>query len=359
MKSVQQIIKSVISIVVSLVLIIGLYFWLKGDLFGEQKIKPGIVPLASESTAEEVASYLVEEKEIPVTMEAVGTLQARYRTNISPKIMATILKIHVNAGDEVKRNQLLVELDARAITARLNQAKKELEAAQSSLAQAESDFKRHAQLYEQKVESRQVYEQYKTALEVAKARVEQAKEAVKEAEVMLTYTKIYAPYDGRITDKLQNEGETAMPGQPILKMYNPQRLRLEANVPESLTQYIKVGDELKIKIDALNCETEGIVEEIVPSADIVSRTFIVRVSVPCEIGLYEGMFGRLIIPIKTRKAILVPCSAVYNVGQVEMVKVIGEEGNIERRAVKTGPKFDEFIEILSGLKPGDKVLTEP
>jgi RND family efflux transporter MFP subunit len=305
---------------------------------------------------DETSTAKVVEKEVPVVMEAVGTLNAQYSTNISSKIMATILKIHAGAGDEVNNGKLLVDLDDRDIKARLNQAKKELEAAQSSLTQSESDFKRHADLFKKGVESRQQFEEFETRVKVNKAQVAQATEAVNEAEVMLSYTKIFAPYDGRVTDKLQEDGEMAMPGRPIMKMYNPSRLRLEANVPESLKPMIEVGDTLEVRIDAVKCKSEGQVEEIVPSADTISRTFLARVSVPCKQGLYEGMFGRLIIPVGTRKSVLVPQTSVYLVGQIEMVNIVDNEGHIIRRAVKTGPIFDDMIEVISGVSPGEKII---
>jgi membrane fusion protein (multidrug efflux system) len=347
------------SVVVSVVLVVGLFFWLKGDLFGKEKIEPGTAEYSAPRAPADAAVAAAEERDVPVTMEALGSLHAGYSTNIAPQIMAAILKIHVGAGEDVKRGQLLVELDSRDIQARLNQVKKEAQAAEAALAQATVDFNRRADLFKQGVESRQIYEQYETALKVARAKFDQATEAVKQADVMTSYAKIYAPYDGRITDKIQDQGDMAQPGKPILKMYNPQRLRLEANVPESLKPYIKTGDTLKVHVDALNCETDGLVEEIVPSAEAPSRTFIAKVSVPCQLGLYEGMFGRVIIPVGTRKAILVPRSAVYNVGQVEMVKALGAGSAVEKRAVTTGKSYGDEIEILSGIKPGERVLVQP
>lgn len=352
-------IKLYLSVCISFVLVIGLYFWLKGDIFGEQKISPGKSKFESEKAAADVDTISVSQKEVPVTVDAVGTMHARYSTEISPKIMAAILKVSVNSGQEVKQGDLLVELDSQDVITRINQMKKSLEAAEADLAQATTDAQRHKDLYKKGVQSKQIAEQYETIQKVAAAKVEQTKEMIKEIEVMMSYTKIYAPYDGRITDKLMDKGDIAQPGKPILKMYNQQRLRLEAAVPESVNPYLKTGDPLTVKIDAYKCETEGVVEEIVPSSDIASRTFIAKVSVPCKVGLYEGMFGRIIIPIGKRNAILVPNKSVYKVGQLEMVKIISGENNVEKRAVKTGKTYDKEIEILSGLNPGDKLIVNP
>ncbi len=359
MKNTFEKIKLYISVIFSAILVIGLYFWLKGDILGEEKIKPGKVDYEGETSSGEIQTLEVSEKEVKITSESIGSLHARYSTEISPKIMATILKIAVNSGEEVKQGDLLAELDDKDGLTRVNQVKKNLEAAEADLLQAKSDMERHKSLYEQGVESKQALEKYETALKVASARVEQTKEMLKEVEVFLSYTKIYAPYEGRITDKMMDKGETAMPGRAILKMYNPQRLRLEAAVSESLNRYIKMGDKLTVKIDAYGCQTEGVVEEIVPSADIASRTFIAKVSVPCQVGLYEGMFGRIVIPIGTRKTILVPKNSVYNVGQLEMIKILDKNNKIEKRAIKTGKIYDKDIEILSGIKTQEKIILNP
>ncbi|GAB4315936.1 MAG: efflux RND transporter periplasmic adaptor subunit [Candidatus Sumerlaeia bacterium] len=340
-------------------IIASLFLWLRGDLLGKDKIEPGRASVKAELAPAGAEVAVVTPSVIPVTTEAVGTLLARFSTEISPKILATVLKIEVNAGDNVTQGQRLVVQDDRDVQARLDQARKALEAAEANLKQAEQDYKRHKDLYDKGVESREIFEQYETGRTVARAKVEQARAAVKEAEVMLSYTTLYAPYDGRITDKLLNEGDMGQPGKPILKMYNPQRLRLEANVPESLTPHIRTGQELTVRIDALNLEARGIVEEIVPSTDVITRTFVARVSVPYEPGLYEGMFGRLIIPVGEREALLVPRSAVYRVGQIEMVKVKAPDGTLHKRAVKTGPVLGDQVEILSGLKPGEMLIVRP
>lgn len=340
--------------------IVAMFFWLKGDFLGQEKIDPAIpVTPATEQAAPGADTVTAAYTTIPVTMEAVGTLLAQFSTEISPKIMSTVTDINVNAGDSVTQGDLLVVQDDRDVQARLDQARKALEAAEAAMKQADQDFNRHKDLFETGVESRQIFEQYETNQTVAKARVEQAQASVKEAEVMLSYTKLFAPYDGRITDKMLNEGDMGLPGKPVLKMYNPQRLRLEANVPESLTPHIKTGQEMTVRVDALKLESVGIVDEIVPSSDVVSRTFVARVSVPYEPGLYEGMFGRLVIPVGDREAMLVPAGAVYKVGQIEMVKVLKEDGAVHKRAVKTGKAMDGKVEILSGLKVGENLMARP
>ncbi len=158
-----------------------------------------------------------------------------------------------------------------------------------------------------------------------------------------------------MTDKLQNVGDLAMPGRPILQLYDPSLVRLEAPVREALVRRIKVGDSLAVKLGSEEIRTTGTVDEIVPQADVASRSVMVRVLVPNVTDLYSGMFGRLVIPTGTESVLLVPAQAIQRVGQLEYVLAPTAHGP-ERRFVQTGRRFGDKVEILSGLAEGEPVL---
>ena len=156
---------------------------------------------------------------------------------------------------------------------------------------------------------------------------------------------------------IQNEaGDTATPGMPLLRLYNPRLLRLEANVRESLATQLVKGAELTVRIDALDADLIGAVDEIVPSADPGSRSFLVKITLPENESLFPGMFGRLRIPSAEAERFYVPEAAVRRMGQLEFVLTQGTQGAV-RRYVRTGIRTsDSRIEILSGLEPGEQVL---
>jgi multidrug efflux pump subunit AcrA (membrane-fusion protein) len=141
----------------------------------------------------------------------------------------------------------------------------------------------------------------------------------------------------------------------MARLYDPGRLRLEANVRESLAELLRSLDQLDVRIDALDRTVRGRIEEIVPSSDPGSRTFVVKVGLPADPSLFPGMFGRLAIPVGVEERFLVPEDAVLRVGQLEFVRVESGEG-VQRRHVRTGqPAEDGLIEIRSGLEPGERV----
>jgi Trk K+ transport system NAD-binding subunit len=184
---------------------------------------------------------------------------------------------------------------------------------------------------------------------------ERAADALEEARTARSYSTIRAPFDARLVDRFVDPGDTVMPGTPMARLYDPGRLRLEANVRESLAELLRSLDQLDVRIDALDRTVRGRIEEIVPSSDPGSRTFVVKVGLPADPALFPGMFGRLAIPVGVEERFLVPGDAVLRVGQLEFVRVESGEG-VQRRHVRTGqPAEDGLIEVRSGLEPGERV----
>ena len=305
--------------------------------------------------------FPVEVREKPFIQEAIGTLRAARRTNVAARIMARIERILVRAGDSVEAGQVLVELDRAAFEAQLRQAEAALEAARAALAQAQDQFERAKKVRE--VSPAAISQQEFTALEMqvraADANRAKADQALAEAKVMLDYTVIRAPQSGIIVDRFAEEGDIAQPGIPLLSLYDPSSLRLEVAVMENLAVHIHVGAPLKVKVDALGQEFAGVVDEKVPQAEATTRSFLVKVSLPQHPGLYEGMFGRLIIPAGSRRHLCLHSGAIERVGQLEFVRVLLDpsSGAVERRLIKTGQRgYGAWVEVLSGLSPGERIL---
>jgi hypothetical protein len=139
-------------------------------------------------------------------------------------------------------------------------------------------------------------------------------------------------------------------------MYDPATLRLEASVRESVASKLVKGQPLLAEIDALKKRYPVVVDEIVPSADPGSRSFLVKVSLSDGAGLYPGMFGRLMIPIGQIEKLFIPSEAVTRVGQLDFVIVKTEQG-AARRYVRLGRHSpDEGVEVISGLAAGDQIF---
>ncbi|MEZ6093350.1 MAG: efflux RND transporter periplasmic adaptor subunit [Pirellulaceae bacterium] len=328
--------------------------WMSGMF--EEKIPPGEQHAASRVRADE-PTELVMEVDKEYIEEAVGTLKAASRSAISAKVLATIQDIHVTAGDFVNENDLLVTLNTEELDARLRQSREAHAAAVAALDEAQRDFTRIENLLASNAVSRREFDEAERKLRVATADERRAEQSVKEAEVFLSYSKIFAPKPGRIVDRLAEPGDTVQPGSPILSLYDSGSLRLETPVLEDLAVKLQVGQRLTVRVDSVNQNFEAVIDEIVPQADVSSRSFLVKASLPHSDNLYEGMYGRLLIPAGTRKHLCLPTDAIRRIGQLEFVDVVNADDSVSRRMIKTGRLGSPgHVEVLSGLKAGDEVL---
>jgi multidrug efflux pump subunit AcrA (membrane-fusion protein) len=142
-------------------------------------------------------------------------------------------------------------------------------------------------------------------------------------------------------------------------VYDPAELELHVNVPESLAPDVREGLRLKVQIEAAGLkDAVGIVREVVPQAQQASRAVLVKVAlpkVPSTKPLLPGMFGRVAVPLGTVERLFVPRAAVRQIGQLDLVEVVGPDGALSRRFVRVGPADGDRVEILSGLSAGEKV----
>lgn len=323
----------------------------------EEKIPPGSVaapPLPIDGPLAEVQLHRV-----PLVEEAVGTLRPREQTQISARVLSTVTVVTVSEGDRVAKDDVLVELDRRDLTARLEQARQARAAAQAALDEALATFDRVSELAERGVAAAAELDRAEAALKTAQAELARNRQAVEEAEAARSHATIRAPFDGRVIHRMVEPGDTAVPGSPLLHLYDPDALRLEAQVRESLATRLTPGDSLRVRIDALDLTVPSTVEMIVPAADPGSRSFVVKADMPPLPELYPGMFGRLLIQAGTVEHVSIPASALRRVGQLEYV-LVAVDGSALRRYVRTSPaRHAGRMEVLSGLRPGEQVVLPP
>ena len=293
--------------------------------------------------AASVRVQTAERKHTLGTEDVVGTVQAKLHASIEARISARIERMLVAPGQAVQAGQVLIELDAGEISARLQQALAQRD-------QAARDTERLRTLLDQRAVSRQDFETAESRHRVAIA-------AVNEAESMLAYTKVTAPFSGVITRKLADLGDFAAPGKPLLHIEDPALHRFEADVPESLITRLELGGRLTVRISQLDQQFEATITEIAPAADPTTRTFLVKLDLPPAKSLRSGLFGRLAVPTRETHALRVSQTAVIQRGQLQFVFVASSNQAV-LRIVKTGRLLGSEIELVSGIEPGDHVVIE-
>ena len=329
----------------------------------------------------------VQESQETQMYEAMGTVKALTTSRLASKLMGTVLKVNVQEGDRVKKGQPLVFIDDRQVKAQLEranagllQAKKALKAAIYAHKEAKAardlayaTYKRYLNLKKQDAVSDQEFDevqsQYHRAeaalsrtaamVQTARAKVKEAKAAVAAASVRRKDAIVAAPEDGVVASKTVDVGDLVAPGTPVLTIDSTGRYRVDVLIPESHIHYLRLGKKVEILIPAMaNMKTTGTITTITPAADPASRSFLVKISLPQEnIPFKSGMFARVFIPMPGGKKILIPRNAIVRVGQLQGVYVVDGENVAHFRLIKTGRYTDGQVEILSGLEPGERIVS--
>jgi len=329
--------KLVVAVAAFMVLIV----WTSGVLTeqvppGRVEAEPGI-PLPVDA-----ATYTVQSQPIPVRVEVVGTMVSDNTAHISARIGAHVREVLVAAGDAVTNGQVVVRLDDRDQRA-------QLDAAHAALHQARTEYNRIRQLFNAQATTEQQLIAADSARRIAESQLNQA-------EVALTYTEILAPMDGLVTDRQVESGMLANPGQILLTIYDPSHMRLDAPVPVRLVDYLAIGDVLPVTLERPATTIKGRVHRIVSEIDPRTRTQTVHILLDAPpFPILPGTFGRVAIPTEARDLLMIPSTALFQVGQLHMVRAV-EQQRVVRRLVTTGLSQDGFSEILSGLNNGDVIL---
>jgi RND family efflux transporter MFP subunit len=284
---------------------------------------------------------------------AVGTVKAVHEAAVASRLLTRVVEVKVKAGQPVQQGEVLLRLDDADLQARFKQADAALVSARATLENADGELTRAKQLLARQAISQQDYDRAATTFRTAQADVVRNEQAVHESKALLAYATIKSPLTGIVIDKKVEVGDTVTPGQTLVTVFNPDKMQMVASVRESLALRLTVGQKVPGRIESMHHECEATISEIVPESQASSRTFTVKVVGPCPPGVYSGMFGRIFIPLDDEEIIVVAGAAIKRVGQLEMVRVL-QDGKLYRRNIQSGRTLGSDVEILAGLRPGEK-----
>jgi RND family efflux transporter MFP subunit len=290
-----------------------------------------------------VTVHRLEARETELIEETVGTVRSKRHARIEAKVSGRVLEVLVVVGQTVRAGEVLVRLEVSETRARLEQARAVDE-------QARSDFRRLASLLERQAATPAEFESIQ-------ARARAAAAAVKELESLAGNGEIAAPFDAVVTSKSVETGDLAMPGKPLIELEDPQTMRLEVQVGESLIRHLQPGLALPVRAPSWDGPVQGVVSEISPAADPASRTLLVKLELPSTPRLRSGAFARVDLPGGRAKSLRVPSVAVIQRGQLELV-FVAAEGHARLRLVKSGRVSGAETELLAGVSAGESVIVE-
>jgi RND family efflux transporter MFP subunit len=184
--------------------------------------------------------------------------------------------------------------------------------------------------------------------------VNRAKALLEEARIQEGFTRIRAVEAGVVTEKRIEAGSLATPGTPLMTVEDTSGFRLEANVDERLSGKVKVETPVVVVFESPARRVPGTIAEVFPAVDPATRTFLIKVELTAP-SLKSGLFGRVLIPEERKEVLLIPQGAVVEKGQLTGVYAVDDRGIMTYRLIKRGRPYGEKVEVLSGLKTGDRI----
>jgi RND family efflux transporter MFP subunit len=290
-------------------------------------------------------------------VEATGSLHGEREAVLAAKVMGTVVDIRKKAGDPIRRGEILVVLDDRESAGNIGQAEGALAQAKAAASLAESNLKRFEILFERGSASQLELDQARFAHESALGAVRQAEGAVSTAG---SYgSNITAPFDGRVVDRLAEEGDLAAPGRPLMRVEDARRLRLHVTLSERELGAAIAGAEVEVVVPSMPGKSwTGKIGEVVPAVDPATRSTTVKIDLPEDPALRSGLFARARFRTGERESLSVPRGAILRRGGMVGVYVV-DGARASFRLVEVAEPAGDFAEVLSGLSPGDRVVLDP
>ena len=301
-----------------------------------QKAKP--VPV--------VAVQKAQVAPISRTLDLTGTATPTRQARLASPGEGPIQNCRVREGDQVKRGERVLTIGRSGA------------AAAQVTAMAESVKEQAAELNRTKilVQSGAIPG---SQLDTARAKYEGARALMAKARESAGDYSVAAPWDGVVSKVLVKDGDFVAPRAPLVEMYDPNSLVIRLAVPEAQSTLVFKGMPVKVQMDAYPGKTfEGKISLVYPDLDTRMRTRTAEVKLDYPVALIPGMFARLQVVIETATdAVVVPGDAVLVLPNGEKVAFILKDGKAQRRVVQTGLEAGGQVQIVSGIQPGETVVT--
>jgi len=308
-----------------------------------------------------IAVASVQYREVAQTYSGEGLVEATRQSTVSAQIAGRVKEINFDVGDRVNKGQVILRIDEREAEQALAGSQAQVMQAQANAQNAKSSYERSRQLFAQKFISQAALDKAQADYKVAMAQAAASAAGAGQASLARGYTAVIAPYAGLVAARLVELGEMVMPGKPLMTGFDPAEMRVVVSVPQYKLAEIGAKPEAMVEIPSLNRWIKAAYSTVQPLADARTHSTQVRVYLPAnEASVYPGMFVRVHFVVGKASKLVVPASAVLHRSEVVAVYVVDEKGVVKLRQIRVGGLASEgLIEVLSGLKVGEKVAVDP
>lgn len=295
----------------------------------------------------QIATVTVEARDVDLTYPAEAVVEAVRQATVAAQVPGRVIEVRADAGQRVQKGQLLMRIDAR-------EAAEGEAGAQAQLIQAKANYERTKNLFAQKFVS-------SSALDKAEADYKAAQAVAGASGATVSHAAVTAPMAGIVALRQTELGEMALPGKPLVTVYDPKSLRVIASIPQYKLAEVKRAGRAKLEFPDAGLWIDATRVEVLPTADMRSHTVTARLYLPANVeGVIPGMAARAHFVTGAGRKLTVPPKAVIRRGEVTGVYVVDAQNAPRLRQVRLGEMLGNGeIEVLAGLASGDKVSLDP
>ena len=318
-----------------------------------------------------IRTHVVEKHTVKTTVTATGTIEPVETVEVGTQVSGKVVSIYVDYNSEVKKGDMLAELDKLTLKESLSRAKANLESAESQLKYAKSTFERTQQLYENNAATLADYEAAQNTYTQAQMSKKNAQAQFDQAKVDLSYAEIYSPIDGVVLDKAVEVGQTVAASFSTPTLFtlanDLTRMQVEANVDEADIGQVKINQNVTFTVDAYPDDTfNGTVNQIrmkpTTTSNVVTYTVIIDAPNP-DLKLFPGMTASVTIVTEEQTGLAVPVEAFSFTPDEQVMKELGK--NMEKPSEKDSrpepPQFNggDMAPSMVWIKKGNNIMPRP
>ncbi|MFZ5539893.1 MAG: efflux RND transporter periplasmic adaptor subunit [Pseudomonadota bacterium] len=293
---------------------------------------------------------------------ADAVVEAVRQATVSAQIAGTITHLYVDAGDRVKRGQVLARIDTREADAQVAASRAGVAQAEAAAVQAKLNYERTKSLVAQNFVSQAALDKADADYKAALAALEAARAGTAQAVTARSFAELRAPIDGVVSQRLMQVGELATPGRPVLAVHDPATLRAVGSLPQFVLPRAAAVRKASVELSAVRQIVAAKQVTVLPAADPRLLSTLIRAELPSDLppGVVPGTAAKIRVPLGTAQKLVMPADALIRRGELTAVYVIAADGVARLRQVRVGPTFEGgVVEVLAGLSAGERVQINP
>ncbi len=295
-----------------------------------------------------------------------GLVEAVAYVELASQVSGAITEKLVTEGDRVEAGQVILRIDSRAANQEVQAVEAQVAAYQAQLKLSQKTYDRNKALFEQGHITTAQLEQAEATRDADEAQLKALQAQLKSARTQADFYVVKAPISGIISEIAVETGDMALPGSPLLSLYDPSQLRVTAALPSQVTDHSRITTEAVLEIPSVGVQGNNmnpVSVQVLPKVDASSLTQNVRFVLPVGVTSVPGQFARVLLPDESASNdtahLFVPAAAIVRRAEMTGVYVLSGSDRPVLRQIRTGLLNAGQIEVLSGLDAGDRVILNP